>query len=257
MGHLIPFTCNICGQPGRALADRFDREISACPCGSTVRVRSAVHWLSVALFGRSIPLPEFPHDPSITGIGLSDWSGYADALAERLGYRNTWFHIEPRVDITAPPEGLLGSLDFLISSDVFEHVPPPVDRAFQGAAALLKPGGWLVLTVPYKLTAETAEHYPEMQDFAVAELGGRRCVVVLNRNGSLMLDPEPVFHGGAGVTLEMRMLSENDVLAHLASAGFEDVQIKCEDVPEWGIYHKRDFELPILARKGIGAPGKR
>lgn len=247
---MITFTCNVCGRRSTAAPERLDREISACKCGSSVRFRSIVHVLSVALFGRSVTLPEFPYNKSITGIGLSDWEGYAEPLAQHLGYRNTWLHIEPGLDITRPPADLRGRLDFLISSEVFEHVPPPVSRAFTGAAALLKPGGWLVLTVPYALLPATVEHYPDMQEFATVRLGDQDRVVVLNCDGSLALDAKPLYHGGAGLTLEMRVFSEADILDHLANAGFVDVQIRCEDVPEFGIFHRLPWSLPILARKG-------
>ncbi len=40
---------------------------------------------------------------------------------------------------------LEGQLDFVISSDVFEHVPPPVDIAFENTRRMLRPGGLFVL----------------------------------------------------------------------------------------------------------------
>jgi hypothetical protein len=66
-----------------------------------------------------------------------------------FSYRNTFFHTEPLIDIIDPPTELLGTLDSVISTDVFEHVVPPVERAFEGAFRLLKPGSALVLTVPF------------------------------------------------------------------------------------------------------------
>ena len=37
------------------------------------------------------------------------------------------------VDITQVPVAMAGGCDFVISTDVFEHVCPPVSRAFDGA----------------------------------------------------------------------------------------------------------------------------
>src|SRR5208337_5051049 len=88
------------------------------------------------------PCPEAYPDP------LSDWGGYAAPLALKYRYRNTFFHSEPKLDITNPPDSMRGSLDFLISSDVFEHVLPPVSKAFAGAFDVLKPGGHLILSAP-------------------------------------------------------------------------------------------------------------
>ena len=114
---------------------------------------SVVHALRRS-FGQGMSISEFPIRPDLTGIGLTD-CGYAPRLSSKLAYRNTFYDREPRLDITDPPTDLEGTLDFLISSDVFEHVPPPVERAFEGVFRLLKPGGVFVLTVPYLLQGET------------------------------------------------------------------------------------------------------
>jgi hypothetical protein len=78
----IAFRCNICSTLNRARLEQFSRETPSCRrCGSTVRMRSVVHCLSLMLFGRSLALSEMPADPAIRGIGLSDWEGYASRLA--------------------------------------------------------------------------------------------------------------------------------------------------------------------------------
>jgi SAM-dependent methyltransferase len=216
-----------------------------------VRSRGIVFLLSLAIYGRPISLPAFRVDKDIVGAGLSDWSGYADRLAEKFSYRTTFFHTQPRLDIAAPPAELHGSLHFLIASDVFEHVPPPVSRAFEGAFALLRPGGHLIFSVPYNGgDAPTIEHYPEMQDFTVASIGDRHCVVVLQRDGSMTLDVNPVFHGGPGQTLEMRVFGERDLLMLLRRAGFVDVRVLSQPAPEFGIhFFDGNWSLPISARK--------
>jgi hypothetical protein len=164
---MAAFTCNICGAEISS-CDEFAREDQSCPCGSTVRFRSIVHLLSLALFGRSISLIEFPTNKSIVGIGMSDWSGYAKSLALKFSYTNTFYSREPKLDITHPPAW---TCDFLISSEVFEHVEPPVDRAFVGASRLVKPGGHLILSVPF-VSGKTIEHYPNLATYKVVELGG-------------------------------------------------------------------------------------
>ena len=56
-----------------------------------------------------------------------------------------------RLGIMAPiPAALASTCDFVISSDVLEHVAPPYERALSNLLRLLKPGGLLVLTVPLK-----------------------------------------------------------------------------------------------------------
>ena len=248
-GHQVAFVCNICGAPARAPRRDIGRETRSCSgCGSTVRFRSVIYLLSTALFGRPLDLPDFPADRRIRGIGLSDWPGYAGPLAQRLDYQNTYLHTAPLLDITCPPAERAGTLDFLISSDVFEHVPDSASRAFDGAFALLKPGGWLVLTVPYT-PGRTIEHYPGLQAFTVARVGERHCLAWQGADGTLAIDPAPVFHGGPGQTLEMRVFGEQDLLSHLRDAGFAEVEILRDPVPACGIYPNEPWSLPIRARK--------
>jgi hypothetical protein len=114
----MDFQCNVCGTAVKGCPiEDIDRETASCPiCHSTVRMRSIVHLLSMALFGRSMPLPEFPVDCGIVGIGLSDWAGYAEPLAKKVGYTNTFYHQEPFFDICAPVDDRRSTCDFLIST---------------------------------------------------------------------------------------------------------------------------------------------
>ena len=70
---------------------------------------------------------------------MTDWEGYAVKLAEKFDYH---YHKEPRLDIAAASiaSKFVGK-DFIISSDVFEHLLPPVSRAFENVWKMLKPGG--------------------------------------------------------------------------------------------------------------------
>jgi SAM-dependent methyltransferase len=228
----------------------MSREAGECAgCGSTVRMRSVIRCLSLALFGRSVRLSDLAADQSIRGTGLSDWVGYAGRLAGLFDYTNTSYNAEPRLDITDPPAHLLGTLDFMIASDVFEHVAPPVDRAFAGAFNLLKPGGILVFTVPYSKDGETIEHFPDLNDFAVLEFGPDCYLINRRRDGEYEVFDDIVFHGGVGQTLEMRIFSEADVVRSLRRSGFEGVVIHRENDPAAGIIHREDWSLPITAVK--------
>lgn len=248
---MCDFLCNVCGAQARAPLVRIDREEPSCACGSTVRMRDIVYSLSLALFGRSLALPDFPNNPAITGFGLSDWDGYAAGLARKFSYQNTFYHQRPFLDIVAPPEEMLGTADFLISSDVFEHVPPPVSRAFDNAYRLLKPGGFLILTVPYSKEAVTIEHFPNLDRYRIIDIDGHHALVNLDREDRFHLHSGLIFHGGGGETLEMRVFCERGVLDALKQAGFTDIRIVGEDVPEVGIIHKVDWSLPIIARRPV------
>ena len=212
-------------------------------------MRSIVHWLSMELFGASLPLPRFPADKSIRGLGMSDWDGYAVGLAEKLDYRNTFYDREPRLDITRIREADAGRYRFLISSDVFEHVPiGGLDAAFRNARRLLGAGGTFIFTVPFAKEGETREHFPEMNDFRIVDVGGRRVLRNRTPGGVEQVFESLVFHGGEGMTLEMRHFSQPDLLRRLREAGFCSVRVCPDHVPEFGILWPMDWAVPIVAR---------
>jgi SAM-dependent methyltransferase len=251
MSEAVTFTCNVCGRPSTVPRSELGRERESCgACGSTVRDRAVVRALSVGLHGGSLPLPLFPVRLDLIGLGLSDRTCYADRLPQKLGYRNTYFHREPRLDITAPPDDLSGTLDFLVACEVFEHVEPPVERAFAGALELLRPGGLLVLTVPYAPHGELVEHFPELHEHAVVDFRG--VSVLLNRTaaGRWQVFDGLVFHGGAGETLELRVFARAAVRRHLEQAGFVDIAELGEDDPEHGIVWLERWSHPFVARRG-------
>ncbi len=247
--HPNGFRCNVCGRENHGDPSLFTRETGACSkCKATVRMRGAVYALSLGLFGKPLAIPDFPKPSRFTGIGLSDWEGYANRLKKQLAYRNTFLHQRPLLDITNPPDELAGKQDFLISIDVFEHIPPPADRAFHAAAKLLKPGACLVLSVPYTLHESTLEHFPGLYQFEIVEALGGFCLLNRRRDGTLEAFDRLNFHGGPGHTLEMRLFSKADLLRHLAAAGFGQVEIVSEDLA-WGIHYDNDCSHTLLARK--------
>jgi SAM-dependent methyltransferase len=247
---LLPATyhCNVCGAPSDVALTALDREKPSCAgCGSTPRWRSVVHALSLGLFGRSMPISEFPTRADLKGVGLSDWPGYAIRFAEKLGYENTYLHQEPFLDIADVPADREGTLDFVVSSEVFEHVAPPISRAFVNARRLLRPGGVLVLTVPYADSGETAEHFPELHDWKIVGQNGDRRLVNRTADGRVQEFGDLVFHGGDGSTLEMRRFAVGHILRELDAAGFVDVEV----VPlseEFGVWWNPAGSRPIIAR---------
>jgi SAM-dependent methyltransferase len=228
-----------------------DAEAATCArCGSNVRTRGLLHALTQELFGCGLTLPAMPRLKSLRGLGISDADLYARLLEQKLSYRNTFFHREPRLDIAQVPESETGQYDFVLSSEVLEHVAPPVDRAFQNISRMLRPNGVLVFTVPYSLQATTAEHFPELHEYNVARLGDRLVLVNRTREGNIQTYENLVFHGGEGSTLEMRVFSEDHLRAMLRSAGFCSIRMYSEEYPEYGIVRSGVCSLPIAARKG-------
>src|SRR5437016_12482518 len=118
------FTCNICGAESPRPSGELERETRTCAgCGSGVRLRGLVALLSQELFGLQMTLPEFPVLKSIRAIGMTDPPALAGGLAEKFDYTNTFYHQAPRLDLTQPDERDLGRYDFILSSEVLEHVP--------------------------------------------------------------------------------------------------------------------------------------
>lgn len=247
----VTFVCNICRNTVEGVpVEAFHREAGSCShCGSTVRWRSIVHGLSLALFGESLALPDFPANKHIRGIGLSDEPLYAAVLQERFSYANTFIHKEPLLDIMAPDPEHLARYHFLISGDVFEHVLPPVKPAFDHSFALLRPGGHLILTVPYGNIPETIEHFPHVRDFKIADFDGEYVMVHRDHSGRYSLRTDLTFHGGGGATLEMRVFARNHIVELLSQAGFTGIRFLDEPVYRWGILFNEPFGFPILAHR--------
>ena len=253
------FTCNICGAVCKQLAAPPGRETPSCmACGSTVRLRSLIALLSREIFGVELTIPDFPVSKGIRGFGMSDPPELAKRLAEKFEYTNTFYHQEPRLDVADPaPEQFqarAGQYDFILSSEVLEHVSPPVERAFVNLNKLLKPNGLLLLTVPYRIDGHTAEHFPELHEYALAAPGGRTVLVNRRRDGSIEVFENLSFHGGDGSTLEMRVFSEPSLKEIISGAGFASVQVASENIPEFGVLHEETWSLPIVGRKGRFQP---
>jgi SAM-dependent methyltransferase len=244
----VRFRCNLCGSDCEVPREAISRELPSCgTCGSTVRFRAIVHLLCSALFGRSMALPDLEPRKDIAGIGLSDAECYAQPLAARLSYVNTYFHTEPRLDIARVAPERHAEYDFIIASDVFEHVEPPVARAFDNARRLLKPGGVMVFSVPFSLDGDTVEHFPALHDYRVVETEQGWRLENRDVRGELHVHDNLVFHGGPGSTLEMRLFSRAALEREFARAGFSRVRVADEPCAEFGIEWPEPWSVPMLA----------
>ncbi len=257
---MISFTCNICGT-GNALEEIPWEESTCSGCGSNVRMRALIYMLSIELFGAARTLPEFPKDKKLRGFGLSDALLYATPLGEKVDYTNTFYDRQPYLDITQPHPEEYGTYDFILSSDVFEHVAVPVERAFEEAFRLLKPHGVLCITVPSSAADEdTVEYYPELHEYSIVELGGEHVLVNRKKDKTLEVHQNLEFHGGIGATLVMRQFSQRDLAGKLRGSGFTQVVYQTESVAPFGIVLVGNWSLPLVARKlartheGVAAP---
>ena len=249
----LRFQCNICSTWCSVPVTQLGREVPNCPrCQSTARLRAMARCLSLATIGEVKRLDQLPK--SLRGIGLSDHPRMATYLSRYLDYENTSFHQEPLLDITRPLPTRMSQYDFVLSSDVFEHVLPPVQLAFDGAFSLLKPGGWLILSIPCMPvgTADgTVEHFPELHEWRI-EKGpdGHRSLINTTTSGQTETFTDLVYHGGDGETLEMRLFEERSVVRHLEAAGFHEVSVRDESDLTCGIaWGNQRFSVPFIARR--------
>jgi SAM-dependent methyltransferase len=250
---MISFTCNICGTPN-TLEEMLWEPPTCSGCRSNVRMRALIYLLSMELFGAARPLSAFPKDTRIKGFGLSDDLLYATPLADKLDYTNTFYDRKPYLDITEPHPELYGSYDFVLSSDVFEHVAPPVERAFEEAFQLLKPGGVMCITVPSSSADDaTVEYYPDLHNYSIVDLGGEHVLINRKRDRTLEFHQNLEFHGGIGATLVMRAFAQKDLERKLRAAGFSEVAFQIEPVEQCGIVFEGPWGRPLVARKDKAA----
>lgn len=247
----VVFRCNICGARNSLATAAFDRESGACRCcGANVRFRSLIAVLAQRLLGGVAVLDEIEPRKDIKGVGMSDARCYASRLRAKFDYTNTFLHRRPRLDIVQPDRRWLGRQDFVISSDVFEHVAPPVQRAFDHLCALIAPGGVAVFSVPYVLAGETREHFPRLNQFSVRmDVDGDWVLDNITAGGERERFRGLVFHGGPGSTLEMRVFSLPALRRHFAAAGFVDLRIHDEQCMEHGIVVPHPWGLVLSARR--------
>jgi hypothetical protein len=243
------FVCNICGSPGVTETRGWPRDTASCAnCRSAARFRALAALVAEDLFGQPGTVPSLPCRPELIGVGMSDHPALAAALGRRMTYTNTFYHCEPRLDVCAPGEHA-GRHDLVICSEVFEHVPPPLEQAFAGLHDLLKPGGLLVFSVPYRPAGETVEHFPELHDYEIVERDGGHVLRNTTRDGRVQERTDLVFHGGPGETLELRLFALPDVLARLAAAGLTDVRVRREPSFPHGVWWPGWDGWPITARR--------
>jgi hypothetical protein len=248
-GPVVRFACNLCGRRNTVAATAIARETPSCEaCGSTVRFRAIGHLVAREVLGRDVALSSLWRRQPFRGLGLSDADAYAKVLAARFDYVNTFFHAEPRLDITSVPDAHRGRFRFVIASDVFEHVAPPVSRAFAGARQLLDDDGVLILTVPFKLDGETLEHFPALHDYRIVDEDSRKVLHNVTPQGDTERFENLVFHGGDGATLEMRLFSRDGLVRELNAAGFGRVSFEGDGYPPFGIAWDHPWSIPIVAR---------
>jgi SAM-dependent methyltransferase len=131
--------------------------------------------------------------------------------------------MDPKLDITCVPSSLQGLADVISCSEVLEHVEPPISKAFLGLYSLLRPGGFLVISVPHTPKGNLhKEHFPVLQSSELI-LTPLPKLIGVDPDGAEVEYTNLIFHGGIGATLEYRVFSEDSLLESLRNVGFKEI----------------------------------
>ena len=213
--------CNSCARFRKINKSADLREGCLCPtCGLNSRQRGILLAIQIIILKRIF------HCRELKVVGVSDGEPLRKSLSKifKDRYKNYEYHEEPRLDITKVDNKLVHSADIVICSEVLEHVPPPIDLAFEGLFSIIKLGGFAVISVPHMLTGQShVEHYPILSNFEIQNSQDPK-LIGFDQEGIYLEFTDLVFHGGAGSTLEYRVFSKDSLIENLTRVGFTQIK---------------------------------
>ncbi len=242
--------CLICGTVNAPVEAASSEGFECASCGCTWRDRVVAAVVLLELRVGLFPLSVLTPDYSRVGVGIADAQCVAGALGARFDYVNGHLHRYPRLDLLNIPDDLVNCAEFVTCSEVLEHVEPPADQALAGLAALLRPDGFVLVTVPRGGMRDPGEYYPDLRAWEISD-GGR--VTWTDGLGVTRVDDDPEWHGGAGLTLAFRRWTEDALDGALREAGLEP-----QEPSTLGAAFRDDLGTPPLPDKIIRvarAPG--
>lgn len=246
---MLTFTCNCCATRISSIPfDELDRETGACPtCGANVRHRSILALLSIEIFGKPLDLARWPENRAFVCANVGDIGNAKDRLAQKVTF------VEPPIDashepflrLNGMPKGMTGTADAVVCSEVLQHVVP-----FRGTLAwlnkLLKPGGLLILTVPYGFEP-TKEFFPKLHQWTVVHRKDGSQLRNVTADGKVETFDRLQPHGGGRIAA--RLFGLADLRDAMKKAGYADVTVAGADNLQFGIQYRYPWGLPITARK--------
>jgi SAM-dependent methyltransferase len=247
------FQCNITGQYFDLEKNDTDRE-GGLRFGYNKRFRAICYWLTKMQYGECKILQNLEVNKNIKGIGMSDAS-WASICEEKFNYVNTFYHCSPYLNINNDDHvKQYRDLDFIISSDVFEHVDPfpSIQHSFNNLYRMLKKGGFIVFSVPFDY-GEHKEHYPNLYDYEIKLENDEYVLYNTTIDNKKERFTNLCFHGGPGSVLELRFFSKSSLTTYLENAGFVDIAFHNneDDMNRYGICWDNNLSLIITAKKPI------
>ncbi|MEB3316672.1 MAG: hypothetical protein VKO39_00800 [Cyanobacteriota bacterium] len=252
------YICPICGQTNSRNGEGIHRELNVCSsCGSNSRFRATILSL-LSVFTQEedeYDLAQAATDKSIRGIGISDSPVYAELLALKYNYINTFFHCEPHLDIENRFSFIeYQPIDFIVCNDVIEHTMLPPSEVIPILYEALQPGGILILCAPTYKLLHHIEKYPSFDHYEIEQtLKGFR-VHFQSRLGVPFVDASPCFHGGPGRVLELRLISDENLVQNLRSVGFEVRRLGDSLLKKYGAWWPERLERRDVKAEAIGKP---
>ncbi|MDQ7054474.1 MAG: methyltransferase domain-containing protein [candidate division KSB1 bacterium] len=201
--------CNICGHQGPFIRPEGLKEGYQCTnCSASSRNRLVMLVLGMLLGYGDRPVHTWPGDRSIRILEPCPRGPQVAFLKDKFDYVMPEYDAE-KIAAGADPREFAdvqqlafenASFDYVIASDIFEHVREDV-KGFQEIFRILKPGGTFLLTVPYDHARETTLDRVKVE--------GEKDIPLV----------EPRYAGGGGVTLDYREYGR-DLLQKLRDVGF-------------------------------------
>lgn len=237
----MSFICNITGNRFDLNDNEKDREL-ACRFNYNSRFRAICYVFSKLFYGECKIMNDLKENKNIKGIGMSD-SGWANLFKEKFNYTNTFYHTSPYLNIYDNNHvNNYTDLDFIISSDVFEHIDPfpSVQFAFDNLYKMLKCGS-IIFSVPYS-NNEHIEHFPNLYNYTIKNENNKYILYNTTKDNTIEIFNNLCFHGGPGNVLEMRVYSKNSIISFLTNAGFVNIIFYKidEDMKKYGIFWCKD-----------------
>jgi len=260
------YLCNLTGNKFNLPVKEKHRE-GGMVFGAHSRIRAIVYVLINTVLKSNKTLNDIEPNKNISGIGMSDAINLKIILSEKFNYVNTFYHTEPFLDIYNDKHvSKYNNLDFIISSDVFEHISPypNLQIAFNNLFKMLKIGGYIIFSVPF-IYDNYYEHFPTLYDYSIEynkitnkfyiknkTITGQDEIIDKCKNPEGEIS-DLCFHGGPGSTLEMRIYSQDVLIKHLKDAGFQEINFydpnEITDMQKYGIFWENKCSLVLSAKK--------
>ena len=259
------YICNLTGKEFTIEDNEKHRE-GANVFGLNSRLRALIYVLSKVIKCNEV-LYNVEPDKNIKGIGMSDAPNLAIELSKNFDYVNTFYHTDPFLDIYNEQHvSRYNNLDFIISSDVFEHISPypNIQYAFNNLFKMLKAGGHIIFSVPF-IYDNYYEHFPSLYDYSIEFDKLKNKYYIKNKTidgKDEILDKcktpsgeisDLIFHGGPGSTLEMRVFSQDVLIKYLKESGFKEITFydpnEITDMQKYGIFWENKCSLVCSAKK--------